>query len=137
MKDYSDININIRNKNFLPLPVHCTMLSALYNSFVQYFLLPHQQGIITSLFYRLSSKVGFELESAWHRNPRVFFFNPPIYFWLLLFDLLCCQLTRLESNVAILKALSWTIFAINSILSCSNSLLWHQLPSMCGWLWNL
>lgn len=138
IKTILDININIRNKNFLPLPVHCTMLSALYIFFIQYFLLSHQQGIITPLFYRLSSKVGSELESAWHQNPCVFFFNPPRpLLWLFLFDLLCCQLTPFESNVAILTTLSWTIFVINSILSCSNSPLWCQLPSRCGWCWNL
>lgn len=48
------IIIHIRNKNFLPLSVHYvpgTMLSALYNSLIQSFLLPNWQGT-TSLFYR-------------------------------------------------------------------------------------
>lgn len=135
-----DIN-NIRNKKFLPLPAHCvpgTIPSALYNSFFNSFY--NRTGKLL-LNPRFTGKW-----QSWALNlgltPMFFFFNPPTpqphhLLWLFLFDLLHLQLTPLDLNTEILKALSWTIFSIYRVLGCSSSPLWHQLPSMCAWFPNL
>lgn len=109
------IIIHIRNKNFLPLSVHYvpgTMLSALYNSFIQSFLLP----------------TGKVLHPCFTGKWQSWDLNLGLTVKLMLFSL-----TPLSTSVA---ALLQSLLLATHSLKCWNpeALSWTTFSIKCSWM---